>query len=517
MVKIMGIQVALLSINGFPAKMVVNTLESGARIIMTKKQKALFVIFGGTGDLARRKLYPSLFKLYRKGFLDDDFAVIGTARREWTDDHYREVVLDSIRKLVPATIDPDEFTSHFYYQAHNVNDTQHYVTLRQLAERLDEQYQLGGNRIFYMAMSPKFFSVIAKHLKTQGLVTPEGYNRLVIEKPFGNDLGSARKLNDDLRKYFPEESIFRIDHYLGKEMIQNISALRFGNNLFNALWNNRYIDNIQITLCEPLGVGTRAGYYEGAGALRDMFQNHVLQIVSLLTMNSPASFTDEDIRREKMSALKALKFYSADEIKQNIVRGQYDAANGMKGYREENGVDEYSGTETFVAGKLIVDNMSFAGVPIYFRTGKRMRCKQSRVDVVFKNLPARIFKYGEIRQNVLSIEADPHSRMSLQLNTKKEGQGFAIRPINLEFKANENEIPGAYEKLLLDVLYGNAMNFTHLEELLYSWQFVDAIERVWDDEGTPADFPNYDCGTMGPRSAMELLARDGKFWVYDPE
>ena len=189
--------------------------------------------------------------------------------------------------------------SHFYYQAHNVNDTQHYVTLRQLAERLDEQYQLGGNRIFYMAMSPKFFSVIAKHLKTQGLVTPEGYNRLVIEKPFGNDLESARKLNDDLRKYFPEESIFRIDHYLGKEMIQNISALRFGNNLFNALWNNRYIDNIQVTLCEPLGVGTRAGYYEGAGALAGHVPEPRLTNRSLLTMNSPASFTDEDIRRER--------------------------------------------------------------------------------------------------------------------------------------------------------------------------------------------------------------------------
>ena len=268
------------------------------------EQQALFIIFGGTGDLAQRKLYPSLFNLYKRGYLKNHFAVIGTARRPWTDEHYHEVIKESIANLSDNEAQADDFASHFYYQSHNVNDTNHYVTLRDLADRLDEKYGLCGNRLYYLAMSPRFFGTICEHLKTQEIITKNGYNRVVVEKPFGHDYASAKALNDEIGSVFPEQDVFRIDHYLGKEMVQNILAVRFGNSMFNAMWNNRYISNIQITLSEALGVEERAGYYETSGALRDMVQNHILQIVTLLTMNAPVSYSAEDISREKINALK---------------------------------------------------------------------------------------------------------------------------------------------------------------------------------------------------------------------
>ncbi|KRN89037.1 glucose-6-phosphate dehydrogenase [Ligilactobacillus ceti] len=485
---------------------------------MNNEQKALFIIFGGTGDLAKRKLYPSLFRLYQKGYLQNKFAVIGTARREWSDEHYRNVVKESIKDLYLSEKVADDFVSHFYYQAHHVSDVEHYKTLQKLADELDKKYALCGNRLFYLAMSPRFFGEISRYLKTENIVTDHGYNRLIIEKPFGRDLASAQILNKEIEKYFPEESVFRIDHYLGKEMIQNISAIRFGNNIFSALWNNRYIDNIQITLSEALGVEERAGYYETAGALRDMVQNHILQIVALLTMNAPISFNDVDIRREKISALKALKVYSTpEEINENFVRGQYAGLGDMKGYREEKDTAEDSNIETFVAGKLYVDNMNFSDVPIYIRTGKRMAVKTTRIDIVFKQVPTNIFKDSGMQANMLTINVDPQEGLNLRINAKEVKPGFHTESINLshlhDIETKEN-IPEAYEKLLLDALLGDATNFTHWEEVNYSWRFVDAIRHVWDLE--PADFPNYLPGTMGPKCSDELLAKDGNHWEFNP-
>ncbi|WP_311408014.1 glucose-6-phosphate dehydrogenase [Liquorilactobacillus uvarum] len=482
---------------------------------MDTRQQALFIIFGGTGDLAKRKLYPSLFELYEKGFLKENFAVIGTARRPWTDEYFQEVVRKSVTTDGTSKEDADEFAQHFYYQSHNVNDTEHYVTLQKLAQRLDEKYSIGGNRLFYLAMSPRFFGTIAEHLKSQNIVTDNGYNRLIIEKPFGHDLPSARELNDSIGRYFAEDSVFRIDHYLGKEMIQNIAAVRFGNNLFRALWNNRYIDNIQITLSEALGVEERAGYYETAGALRDMVQNHILQIVSLLTMNMPASFTETDIRREKIYALKALQVYTPEEVEENFVRAQYAQSRGLKGYRQEEQIADNSRTETFVAGKLFVNSENFSGVPIYIRTGKRLAKKTTRIDIVFKDVPKNIFGSEKLGKNILTIIVEPEGEIYLQMNVKKVGQNFGLQVQKLDLLQSESDstpIPEAYEKLILDALRGDATNFTHWEEVAYSWKFVDAIRTAWDkQEGALVE---YTSGSMGPREADDLLAHDGHKWIF---
>ena len=489
---------------------------------MTNEQKALFIIFGGTGDLAQRKLYPSLFNLYKQGFLKDHFAVIGTARRPWNNERYQEIVRNSISGMEVTAKQANEFSSHFYYQSHNVNGTQHYETLRKLADELDQKYTLEGNRVFYLAMSPQFFSIICQHVKTQGLVTDNGYNRVVIEKPFGHDLQSACELNEEINQYFPEKDVYRIDHYLGKEMIQSIPALRFSNNLFNALWNYRYIDNIQITLSEALGVEERAGYYEDAGALRDMVQNHILQTVALLTMNAPMTYTDEDIRKEKISALKALRVYDAAGVKHNFVRGQYGPGNGQVAYRDENQVDPESTTETFVAGRIFVDNMNMANVPIYLRTGKRLTKKETRIDVVFKNTPYNIFGDGQLNRNILSFKVEPNPGMELRLNGKKvDYEEYSIETMKLHHEhgaKTQSKMPVGYEKLLYDVLKGDSSSFSHWDEVYYSWRFVDSVRNAWDNETLAADaFPNYECGSMGPQASKDLLAADGNNWYLSPD
>lgn len=348
-------------------------------------------------------------------------------------------------------------------------------------------------------------------------MTTKGYNRVIVEKPFGRDFESAKDLNDSISKYFPEEDFFRIDHYLGKEMIQNIMALRFSNNLFRAVWNNRYIDNIQITLSEALGVEERAGYYETAGALRDMVQNHILQIISLLTMNMPASYSESDIRREKIYALKSLKKYSAVKVAENFVRAQYSAGDGQIGYLQENEIANDSTTETFVAGKLFVNNENFSGVPIYIRTGKRLTKKTTRIDISFKEMETSFFDSKKLGRNILTINVEPEGKVFLQTNIKKIGQGFDLVPSLMELQLNNENVvvPEAYEKLLLDALLGDATNFAHWEEVAYAWKFVDSIRKAWDDgNGNLAEYP---CGSMGPRESEELLERDGHQWVFDGE
>lgn len=486
--------------------------------MMTKQQRALFIIFGGTGDLAARKLYPALFFLYQKQYLAQNFAVIGTARRPWSDEHFQDVVVDAISDLCDDEQVKRDFASHFYYQSHNVTDTKHYQTLKQLADKLDQKYALAGNRICYLAMSPRFFETICSHLRSEGIADTQGFCRVIVEKPFGHDEQSAIELNNQISKYFNEDDVFRIDHYLGKDMVQNILSLRFANPLFVHNWNNRYIDNIQITLSESLGVEERAGYYETAGALRDMVQNHILQIVSLLTMNPPVSFSDSDIRREKIAALKALKRYDASEVAQNFVRGQYLGDNNGVAYRDEDAVASDSQTETFVAGKLEVQNFSFCGVPIYIRTGKKMAEKKSRIDVVFKQLKPNIFGDDSLARNVLTLEIEPNESITLQVNQKQGVQDFKLQPTQLSYTPSEQQkqnIPDSYEKLLLDALKGDATNFTHWQEVQYSWKFVDAIKNAWDKQSRQPY--GYKPGSFGPRQSDDLLAADGNHWQYHQE
>ncbi|MCI0130258.1 MULTISPECIES: glucose-6-phosphate dehydrogenase [Enterococcaceae] len=493
---------------------------------MTQDNKALFIIFGGTGDLAKRKLYPSLFRLFRKGAINKHFAVIGTARREWTNEHFREVITDSIQELNPTPKELDSFTSHFYYQAHNVTNTQEYVTLEKLASELDNTYQLNGNRVFYLAMAPSFFGTIAQHIKSEHILSENGFNRLIIEKPFGTDYQTAKELNDSISAAFTEDQIFRIDHYLGKEMVQNISAIRFGNNIFESLWNHYYIDNVQITLAESLGVEERGGYYDKSGALKDMVQNHILQIVALLAMEPPTIFSDHAIRTEKISALESIRIYNEKEVKENVVRGQYSkghlGSNQFPGYHEEKDVDPTSSTETFVAGKLMIDTFRWAGVPFYIRTGKRLTEKGTRINIVFKTTPINVFRSADqtedIPENILTIYIQPTEGFSLTLNGKEIGSGFAMDPVKLNYRHSSETLensPEAYEKLLLDCLKGDATNFTHWDEVAASWKIVDVIKHVWDKD--TSNIPTYPARTMGPKEAFDLLENDGRSWVWEPD
>lgn len=491
---------------------------------MSKENIALFTIFGGTGDLAKRKLYPSLYRLYKKGYLKENFAVIGTARREWSDDFYREVVIDSIQDINESAEHAAEFASHFYYQSHNVTDIEHYKTLKKLSKKLDDKYQLQGNRLFYLAMSPNFFGIISQNLKEQDLITTTGFNRLIIEKPFGHDFESALELNNQIRASFDENQIYRIDHYLGKEMVQNISAVRFANYMIESMWNARYIDNIQITLSECIGVEERGGYYDTSGALRDMLQNHILQIISLLAMEPPTLLEDKEIRTEKVKALKAVRLLEPAEVSDYMVRGQYGPGTNknnkdLNGYREELNVAPDSQTETFVAGKIMIDNFRWSGVPFYFRTGKRLTKKGTQIDVEFKNVPLNLFDNNDkpLPPNVLTIYIQPTEGFSLELNTKKIGPGLETETSRLEHKHSTETTansPEAYEKLILDCLNGDSTNFTHWDEVATSWKFVDVIRKQWDKE--KIDFPNYASGSMGPVESEQLLVKDGFKWHWCP-
>lgn len=490
--------------------------------ILATEIKAVITLFGATGDLAHRKLYPSLFNLFRKGFLADNFALLGTSRSDWSDAEFQEKVRESISKVDEDKAGQyDAFVKHFFYQPHDVTNPEHYDKLNDRIAELEDKFATEGNRLFYMSMAPRFFGTIAANIKSQGLLSDNGFNRLVIEKPFGRDFASAQELNKELTETFDEDQIFRIDHYLGKEMVQNISALRFGNTAIEALWNNQYIDNIQVTLSEDMGVEERAGYYDQSGALRDMVQNHIMQVVAQLAMEQPLTFTDQDIRAEKAKALRSLRKYTPSEAAANFVRGQYAAGDNNNEYRKEDGVDPKSITETYVAAKLTFDSYRWAGVPFYVRTGKLLAGKFTRVEVVFKKPLIDIFATPansndqKLNNNVLTIYIDPKPGFSLTLNAKKVGQGYTTEPIDLAFSqsAEQNALsPEPYERLFHDALEGNSTNFASWSEIADAWQFVDVIRQVWDNE--EPNFPNYQPGSMGPKEADELLARDGRQWVH---
>ena len=483
-----------------------------------QEQKVLITFFGATGDLASRKLYPALFRLFQKGFIRNHFAVIGTARREWTDEHFREVVVKSVQSLTEDINQAEEFASHFYYQAHNVTDTHHYVVLKELSEKLDQQYNIEGNRIFYLAMAPSFFGTITQHLKDEALLTENGYNRLIIEKPFGKDYESAQILNEQLRHSFDENQIYRIDHYLGKEMIQNITAVRFANRVFETMWNRNHIDNVQITLAEQVGVEERGGYYETSGALRDMVQNHILQILALVAMEPPQSF--EAVRQNKINVLEQLRHYSPEEVSKNFVRGQYGPSldGNLPGYRQDQNVSDDSNMETYVAGKVFIDNERWKDVPFYVRTGKSLDSKTTVIDVVFKEADSPLFENetkGKCPSNRISIHITPKEGFCFVINSKAVGNSYGLQTSHLEKIFDKSfglSSPEAYERLILDCMEGDMTNFTHWEEVAASWKFVDRIRQAWDNESS-VQFPNYPAGSSGPQESFDLLAQDGRCWV----
>jgi glucose-6-phosphate 1-dehydrogenase len=415
--------------------------------------------------------------------------------------------------------DIHDFASHFYFHPADVTNKKSFDTLQELVHKLDKQYQTEGNRIFYLAMAPEFFGTICENIKASGLSSAEGWSRVVIEKPFGHDYESAKDLNDQIGRVFNEDQVYRIDHYLGKEMVQNITVIRFANAIFEELWNNQYISNIQITSSEILGVEDRGRYYESSGALLDMVQNHMLQMVALLAMEPPINLTRDEIQSEKVKVLRALRPVTEEEVDQYFVRGQYDKGyiedRKVIAYREENNVDLNSTTDTFVAGKLMIDNYRWAGVPIYIRTGKRMREKTTKIVVQFKDLPMNL--YGDRSHphpNLLVIHIQPDEGMTLHLNAQHRAGKEDSLPIQLHYCSNCDDkmnTPEAYERLLYDCLLGDATHYTHWDEVSISWKFVDAISKVWSKD-KKVSFPNYEAGSMGPIESDELLARDGFFW-----
>lgn len=483
------------------------------------RPKSVIVIFGATGDLAQRKLFPSIYRLYQHGKISEDFAVVGVARRPWTNKILRENVKKSIGNDVTSQKEVQEFISHFYYQPFDVTDTSSYHALGTLIDDLEGQYHTGGNRIFYLAMAPQFFGVIAHNLKKQGLKTKTGWNRLVIEKPFGHDLSTAKELNTEIRKAFAEKEIYRIDHYLGKEMVQNIEVIRFANGIFEHLWNNRFIANIQVTSSESLGVEERARYYDHSGAMRDMVQNHMLQMVALLAMEPPINLTTDEIRSEKIKVLRAIRKADDGKLEKHFVRGQY--GHGMidgkpvPSYREEDPALASSNTETFVAGRVMIDSYRWAGVPFYIRTGKRMTEKSTKIVVEFKDIPMKLYyeNKNDKHPNLLVINIQPNEGITLHLNAKKAGTSTIAEPIQLAYSNNGIHginTPEAYEKLLFDCMIGDGTNFTHWDEVALAWEFVDSILNVWENER--ADYPNYESGSMGPDAADKLLEQDGFHW-----
>lgn len=478
------------------------------------------ILFGGTGDLTKRKLLPAIYNLYIDNLLPDDFFVLSVGRREKDTEQYRKEMRESIESFSRNKLDNQKFESvanRVYYYKMDFTQSDGYTDLDKYINSLDSKHKTEGNRMFYLAISPDAFGTVVNNLHKYKLASnATGSKRVVIEKPFGRDLKSAELLNKQISKTFDEKDIYRIDHYLGKEMLQNIMVIRFANAAFEPIWNSEHIDHVQITSSETLGVEERGGYYEKSGALRDMVQNHLLQFLSLIAMDEPKSLNTEDIRDEKVKVLKRLEIYNDNEVKQNVVRGQYnsDESEKVPSYRQENRVDDDSDTETYVALKLNIKNKRWKGVPFYIRTGKRMKKKGVQAIVQFKNKYKDL--YGDVGANQIAIQIQPKEGVNFKFNAKQPGDGIDIIPVNMDFC--QNCIVGynsqeAYERLLLDVMKGDKTLFTRWDEVMYSWKFVDSINSAWQQ--TKPNFPNYNAYTFGPKEADQLMTRDGREWVND--
>lgn len=469
----------------------------------------IMAIFGGTGDLTHRKLIPAIYNLHYKGQLPERFIVVGIGRKAKSHEQYRDELLDSVGKFSRFKIENDlwnKLSSKIFYYQLNFTDLPAYRGLKQFLDEIDERENIGGNRLYYLSVAPVYFETITLNLKYNDMAANEGaWQRLVIEKPFGRDLVTAQYLNSVITEVFPEENIFRIDHYLGKEMLQNMLVIRFGNALFESIWNSRYIDNIQITSSETVGVESRAEYYESSGAMRDMVQSHMLQLLALVGMEPPVSINAKYIKDEKVKLLRSLEKIGPGNVRANVVRGQYGSGiiNGkaVNGYREENGVSDISNTETFVAMRLFVGNFRWGNMPFYLRTGKRMPEKTTNIIIEFKSMPEILYfkEYKGMQPNILRIQIQPEEGISLQFNAKKPGTINEITKVDMDFYQNqkfEGNSPEAYERLIADTLRNDHTLFTSWEEIETSWSFVDNIFEVWKNDEQPV-FPNYPAGGMG--------------------
>ncbi|WP_406055900.1 glucose-6-phosphate dehydrogenase [Kribbella sp. NBC_00889] len=480
------------------------------------------VIFGVTGDLARKKLMPAVYDLANRGLLPPGFALVGFARRDYTNQDFAQIVHDSVKEHARTPFREEvwqQLAEGFRFVPGDLTDDAAFERLRETVDELDVNRGTGGNHAFYLSIPPGLFPQVVQQLSEHGLTRemPGSWRRVVIEKPFGHDLKSARELNQVVESVFPPEAVFRIDHYLGKETVQNMLALRFANSMFEPVWNSHYVDHVQITMAEDIGIGGRAGYYDGIGAARDVIQNHLLQLLALVAMEEPVSFDAWSLRQEKKKVLAAVKL--PERLDLHTARGQYAAgwAGGVKvkGYLQEDGIPQSSATETFAALRVDVDTRRWAGVPFYLRTGKRLGRRVTEVAVMFKRAPHLPFtktETEELGQNALVLRIQPDEGITMRFGAKVPGTMMEIRDVNMDFQYGGSfteSSPEAYERLILDVLLGDPPLFPQHTEVELGWKILDPVIGYWAEHGKPEQYAS---GDWGPASAHEMLARDGRAW-----
>jgi glucose-6-phosphate 1-dehydrogenase len=500
-------------------------IDLGTRLTRSPPPAAI-VIFGASGDLTKRKLGPALFNLAHQRLLPPETAIVGFARTTMSDDEFRANIRAGIdaHSRVEVTDESvwDGFASRLRYMPGSFDDPDAYGRLAAQLADLDATMGTAGNRLFYLATAPEFFPVIAANLGRAGLAqeADERFARIVVEKPFGTDLASARTLNDELGQVFRERQVYRIDHYLGKETVQNLLVLRFGNAIFEPIWNRRYVDHVQITVAEEIGVERRGGYYDQNGALRDIVQNHMMQVLALIAMEPPARFDARDVRDEKVKVLRAIESFGEPSASQWAMRGQYTSGwvggERAPAYRQEQGVEPASATETFVAMRIEIDNWRWAGTPFYLRTGKRLPRRATEVAIQFKpapHLPFASTAVDEIEPNLLALRIQPDEGAALQFVAKVPGPKIALRPVNMDFAYGTSFLqssPDAYERLLLDCMLGDATLFTRWDEVERAWEITDPLVQRWTDGDDGLAL--YAAGSWGPEEADALLAREGREW-----
>lgn len=481
------------------------------------------IIFGGSGDLTKRKIIPSLYRLHQSKLLPEYFFVLGTSRTAMGSDQFRDSMLTAVKEAVQEDFNESswkEFAVNLYYLPIDYAEAESYLSLKKELLQLEEKYQTKGNRVFYLAIPPTVFEDVIANLGSNGLSQQDrGYTHVVIEKPFGRDLVSARRLNGILRNYFQERQIYRIDHFLGLETVQNILMFRFANSIFEPLWNRRYIDHIQITASETLGVEHRAGYYEEVGVIRDMFQNHMFQLLALTAMEPPPAFEAEPVREEKVKVFHSIRPFPLDELKHSIVIGQYGKGeidgDPVPGYREEPGISKKSTTPTFAAMKVWIDNWRWNGVPFYLRSGKRLSSQKTEISIHFKPVPHSMFSNTlnePIEPNALVFRVHPDEGMSLIFQAKKPGSKVCLRPILMDFSYQRGVLMDAYEWVLLDCMHGDHMLFVREDGVEQTWSLLTPAIHYLESTTKGDEFPNYRAGSSGPEAAALLIEREGRAW-----
>jgi glucose-6-phosphate 1-dehydrogenase len=503
-----------------------NPLRQGLRLERVPDPCA-FVLFGATGDLAHRKVIPAIYQLWRTNLLPSEFSLVAVARRPYTDESFTAEVRASLEKYSRALpIDEtawSELTRRIVYHRLDFADDEGFDRLSLRLDELDRERGTAGNRLFYLATQPSQVLEIVRQMGRVGLdheLRGSGWRRVVVEKPFGRDYESARHLNHEVGKTFRESQVYRIDHYLGKETVRNLLVFRFGNGIFEPVWNRSYVDHIQITVAESIGVEGRGAFYEETGASRDILQNHLLQLMTLVAMEPPSSFQADALRDQKLAVLRAICAPAAEDVRRDIVRGQYGPGwvegEPVSGYRQEPEVDPESETETFVAGRFEIDDWRWSGVPFYLRAGKRLPKRATEIAIQFKEVPLRLFRdsAGDPAPNVLAMRIQPDEGIMLRFAAKVPGLGLDVRTVNMDFAyetAFVVDSPDAYETLILDALLGDASLFTRADEVEAAWSIVSPMISAWADMAVP-HFPNYSAGSWGPEAADELLERDGRRW-----